>query len=597
MVKKIIHALFIISVTLLATQAVFAASFIASVDRNEVAVGQGFTLQLSLSGASPNSAPDISALEKDFTIYGTSQSSQTSIVNNKVSSSVNWNVTLIPKKEGKLNIPSMSVSSDAGDLKSDPFQVSAEKPSATSKNGQGGTLFVDTKISKQTLYKNEPAMLLARLVTNKNIGDIVISDLIIPDVIIEKQGDFKMYEGALEGQSVKVIEARYLITPLKAGSVSIPAFVFQGKIQSSRRQTPHAGRLGGGFSNILGIMNTYEPFAVSGEEIKLEIKPPAAQIEPWLPAHMIKLSDDWDGLDNARVGDPLSRKLRIIAEGLSGAALPSLESQINPDESFKLYGDKPVTGESLSKDGKSVSGWREESYTLIPQKSGELTLPEVKLAWWDVTNNKVAYATAPSKTIDVKAGISRASASASEFVGQEKAAAEAGVPVQPSQTPMANQMTTMPAYFYSTIAALGVIVFIMVGMIIYLLRKLGKYEKQQGERGSAQGAKCPANEDRISMSALKKAATAKDLQVFLQDYANHHLGLPKNASLRRITDCLKTLNPHAEVQVLTDLDAMLYAGVDADIKGIKDGLAALLKTIKSPREVQEQKKFAKLNPS
>ena len=127
MVRKTAHILLMACIMVLLTQTAFATSFTATVDRNNVAVGQSFTLELSLSGTNPKGVPDLSNLEKDFTVYGTSQSSQTTIINNKMSSNINWNVTLIPKKEGSFTIPAMTIATDEGNLKSEPITVNAQK--------------------------------------------------------------------------------------------------------------------------------------------------------------------------------------------------------------------------------------------------------------------------------------------------------------------------------------------------------------------------------------------------------------------------------------------------------------------------------------
>jgi len=50
---------------------------------------------------------------------------------------------------------------------------------------------------------------------------------------------------------------------------------------------------------------------------------------------------------------------------------------------------------------RSVKSYRKEQYTLIPQQPGTLTLPEISIAWWDVTKNEKAVARIPSRTLQV----------------------------------------------------------------------------------------------------------------------------------------------------------------------------------------------------
>jgi len=598
MVRKTAHIFLMACFIVLLAQAAFAASFTATVDRNNVVVGRSFTLELRLSGANPKGAPNISQLEEDFTVYGTSQSSQTTIINNKVSSSINWNVTLIPKKEGSLTIPVMTVVTDEGKLKSKTITVNAGKASTTPEQGsQNSSLFVDTKITKQKPYKNEPVLLTAKLISRKSISDIELPSLTADNAIIEQQGDPEVYDGVLQGQRAKVIEVRYLITPLEAGNMKISGIVFQGKVASGKRRDPFSG----GFSDPFGMFEdfgfaSYEPFSVASDNITLEVKPPAAAIQPWLPAYMVKLSDEWEGLENARVGEPLTRKLTIIAQGLTGTALPNLESQIDLNGQFKIYSDKPVTDKNLGKDGKSVSGWREENYTLIPQKEGTITLPEIRLPWWDILNNKIAYATIPAKTIKVKGSTIQTSTPQPQQIPQPEYTAEepAASPVQPQASVVTKEKT--PTYLYAVITTLGITILIMAGLIIHLFRKLKQYKKGSSVRAE-KSVLHQTNEDKISLSSLKKTRTAEELRFFLQNYAHQHWALPQNTSLQSIATYIKTHNPQTDVKALSYLDAALYAGEKIDIESMKKCLPELLKSNKNDKEDQNSKKIGTLNPS
>lgn len=596
MVKKLSHVFLVFGFWLMLTQAAFAASFTASVDQNTVAAGESFTLQLVLSGASPKGSPDFSALSKDFTVYGTSQSSQTTIINGKFSSNIGWNVTLIPKKEGTFTIPSLSVQSDEGTLESQPIQITASTSPNTGSAAQNSAVYVDAKISKHTLYKNEPVLLTVRLVARKSISDVSISDLQIPGAIVEKKDDPKVYDSILNGQHVKVIEARYMITPLQDGAIKIPGVSFQGQIESQQRvRDPFFNQFGRGVDPF-GMMDnlgfaSYKPFAVAAQDITLDVKAPPVHMDPWLPSEGVTISDKLDGEDSAKVGEPLTRTLKITAQGLSGSALPGLESQIDPQEHFKVYADKPDTGTNEEAD-QSIEGWRKESYTLIPQSSGSLTLPEIKLAWWNTKTNKIDYASVPAKTINVKAGALPQQQSAPAFAPQassEKNAPQPSMPVKKSSAPQPQQQDiranntapSFPAYLTYIIFGLGAVVLIMAGLIAYLFRKLSLQKHgNQDETASAKSAPRPANEDNVKIGDLKKAGTAQALRSFVQTYAHQHWGLTRHASLQDISRYIKHHDEQIDVTALLDLDAALYANGTLNIdEAYKAGLSSLLKAV------------------
>ena len=64
----------------------------ASLDRTTVRAGDTVTLTLEADGQNPGVSPDLSALEKDFTILGTSTSQQVQIINGRRSDRTQWHV-------------------------------------------------------------------------------------------------------------------------------------------------------------------------------------------------------------------------------------------------------------------------------------------------------------------------------------------------------------------------------------------------------------------------------------------------------------------------------------------------------------------------
>lgn len=622
---KLFSIAFIALFSLFITAQAFAASLTASVDRATVGAGESFRLELSLSGASPKGGPDFTPLEKDFTIVSKGQSSQTTIINNRVSSSINWQLVLIAPIAGDYRIPPLSVDTDEGRLESDPLNISVEKSSAPSPqaeaSGTTGTapkaLSVQTDISTRTPYQNEPVLYTVKLVAARSVGDVGIPEFTVPDAVVEKLGDAKVYDARAGDAPVKVIEARYLITPLKSGKIKIPPYIFQGQVvsdvQRGRRSLfndpffdmPDPFGMFEGFGNFA----TTEPFAIAGDEVTLDVKAPAAAMDPWLPLYDLKISENLSGAEDARVGEPLTLSLTMVAKGASGKVLPGLNGHIKENGDFKIYADKPETSEDISKDGKTISGWRQESYTLIPQKSGSLTLPEIKVPWWNIEQGKIAYASVPARTIMVASGTLSQTTSAPTTVKQSPASA----PDQPEDsTASTSPASTAPeklsvvldsgqglsSPLHILIAGLGLMAAVLLGTVIILWRKL-KHRERPSEELPHKPVRA-ANEDKVSLSVVKKAENTERLKKAVQTYAHQHLGTSKNASLMDIYQTLTRHNPQAASaenrQVFLDLDAALYAGKAIDLNRIKDKLAIFFKT-KMPESQGDVRRNTRINPS
>ena len=87
----------------------WAQSFDATVNRTTVPEGETFVLTLDLQDVDSNASPDLSSLNKDFTMFSVSNGYRTNIINGNVSKSRQWNLVLMPNQTGSLTIPSLEV--------------------------------------------------------------------------------------------------------------------------------------------------------------------------------------------------------------------------------------------------------------------------------------------------------------------------------------------------------------------------------------------------------------------------------------------------------------------------------------------------------
>ncbi|BCG63487.1 MAG: hypothetical protein methR_P1204 [Methyloprofundus sp.] len=390
MVKRILTLLV---VYLILPAIALAAEYTATVSQHQVAVGQSFSLSLTLSDASPESEPDISALKKNFTVNGQVQSSNTSIINGRFSSSTRWDYQLTAKKTGNIRIPSLIIESSKGKLKTQTFNVSVGKASSLPASSENNGIDISSVVSKRNPYKNEPVTYTVTLVSRYDLANISLSEMTLDDAVIEENGKPEVYDSTQNGRAVKVIKASYIITPLKSGEITIPASTIQGGIPIQRRSNSFFGRrfdsfnMMKDFDDLLG-RRELKPFAVASKPITLEVLPPVTDVKPWLPASYLGITESWDDTQVLKVGEPISRRFTLIANGISSSQLPSLESLQGKD--FKIYADQPVLDESIE-DGTIISS-RKESYTLIPNKSGGVTLTAIKLRDISFKNNAFSAA-------------------------------------------------------------------------------------------------------------------------------------------------------------------------------------------------------------
>ena len=143
------------------------------------------------------------------------------------------------------------------------------------------------------------------------------------------------------------------------------------------------------------------------KEIIVRAKPTEINVLPrpkenlnqwWLPSLDVSLSEKWEGLENAKVGQPITRHIQLTALNVLGNKLPDIE--IPPSKDFKVYAENVQKTQSYE-ERIGLIGSENRTFVFIPLKSGKLTLPAVSVIWFDVVSGSFKSAELPEKTIDV----------------------------------------------------------------------------------------------------------------------------------------------------------------------------------------------------
>lgn len=594
----------------------WAVTLKAEAERANIALNQTVALTLTLEGAASAGTPDFSALEKDFRIVSRGQSSSFSFVNGVSASRVIWNLVLQPLHEGEITIPALSVQTDQGIISSQPLKLSVTKTASNTnipKNKHGREVYVHASVSDRKPFRNSPLIFTVRLVAAAAVSDISFGDFKIDGAVVEKQGDPVIYDEVQSSRSVKIVELRYLITPLQDGPLKIPSFVFQGMIRGAARNTsPYSGSpqdpfgVFQDFALLTDIMG--QPFTLSSDEIMLDVKKDAVQMDPWLPAEDLKISDTFQGADKAKVGEPLYRRLTLVAKGNVGTILPDLNGKVASENDFRIYAETPQTSMTISEDGKQVSGWREEIYTLIPQNGGTLTLPEIRVPWWDIKNNKVAYATVPARTLNVSGG--PPAQAGSQKTGQGWVQPDQGAADQ-GQSPddLSAQLLNRDKLIFGGLAALLTLGAILAAVLSNRKKKNAPQPAPAQENppentpAPRKPLPQPANEDKIAPAEFLKAGTLDELKKMIVTFAVQRAGLRPSASLKDIAQTIAKGLERDERErcekLFARLEGALYAGQETPFEPLRENFSRVLERYAPPKKQQTAKveRLGALNPS
>jgi hypothetical protein len=318
-------------------------------------------------------------------ILSRSTQSQTSIVNGSFSKAHRWIFTVLPNQVGVLRIP--------------PFQLGSELTEeiqlkiADRKNYQMAMpIEISAQIEPRQVYPQQQLVLEIRLERGIPVEDESLTPPDLPNVPV-KLLDQQSEQQERNGRRLYVTTLRYAIFPQEIGNLEIPALTYQGNaLLASKGQS-----LLKGLNRHLGTKTQRVVLQTPTQQVRVIPAPKDAQ-GSWLPAQKIVLQEQWDPNPPVyRVGDSVSRKIRLQATGLLGEQLP--EWNMSMPDSLKVYSEPAEV--QTNNDNHWVTGERFQSFALVPTKPGKLKLPAIEINWWNLKTNQPQIERLPERTIEV----------------------------------------------------------------------------------------------------------------------------------------------------------------------------------------------------
>ena len=361
-----------------------AAEIQLSLDRNPVPINESFTLTFT-ADAEPDADPDFSPLEDQFEILHQGQSSQFSIINGKASRQVTWQLQVIAKQPGTLQIPSIAFGSD----RSRPFSVTVTNGAVRGKQGGEASLYLEAEAEPKNPYVQAQVILTIRVLSRVAFsGDL--SQPEVPDAVVEKLDEDREFVSLKDGVQFKVNERRYAVFPQKSGRLTIGPINLTAQLAAG----------GGGYGPFFRPSTRQQ--RLHSDPIDLNVRPIPAQFtgKQWLPATSLVLDDQWLPVElKVPGGEPLTRTLTVKAEGVTAGMLPDLAAAVPASGDLKQYPDQPVTREDKTASG--LVSQRQQKTALIATRPGAYTTPAVEIPWWNTRTDKLEWARLPARTLTV----------------------------------------------------------------------------------------------------------------------------------------------------------------------------------------------------
>ena len=362
-----------------------AATIVAEIDRNEATLEDRLTLTITVTGggvAEPQ-LPDLPAFE----VLAAGQSKQWNFINGRASTSVGYRYVLLPRETGEFVIGPAVVEIDGERLTSQPFSVRIR--AAGSASGQERDLFLTTQLSTTTPYVGEQVLFTWRLYRRTRILDARLDPFEFNGFLVEDLGEVREFETRVNGRTFMVSEIRKALFPQEQGELTIPATRLTCQVAKRDGRRPASV-----FDDMFGRAQT-EAKVLRSDPLEVRVRP-----LPRAPDGFSGLVGSF-GLESRvsqremQVGESVTLTVEVSGSGnvqmIAEPPLPDLTG-------VKVYDDKP--GSSIRRQPSGLTGSRTFRKALVPQTAGALTLPPLRLVYFDPRAE--AYRTAATAEIPLE---------------------------------------------------------------------------------------------------------------------------------------------------------------------------------------------------
>ena len=512
----------------------WAASLSAALDRADIAEGESLTL--TVEAVDIDGDLDFSVLDADFEVLNVSRSRNVRIINGRSDSSLTFEVALLPKRTGELTIPAFSL----GGVQSQALTLSVGEAVAQAPGVAGGReFFVEVSADNTTPYVQQQVILTVKVFQTREIVEGRLDDPPAEALVVQRLGKDVSYQTQLQGRPYTVIERRFAVFPQQSGALRIDPIALTATVRRTDRWR------GGSF------FAPTEKIRVASNALEFDVKPRPAGVDAkwWLPAEALGLSENWSGGPaQAQVGEPLTRTLNLSAVGVQENQLPVLTPPVV--DGLKIYPDQAEL--QTVPDGDGLQSYRTDKWAIIPQRSGQLTLPEVRVSWFDTESGQAREATLPAQTLTVRPGAVQSDLPAAVVpeasqVSPQSPVEEEALQAEPSMTPLGEAGNTGAWRWIALLALSGWV----ATALLWWRSTLGR------SRTQVQSSTSAANEQ-VDLRALRAAAAAGDAPAFrraLASWAQQRQGGSAEGGLQSLSKSLDSAGLGAELKAL---DATVY---------------------------------------
>ncbi|MCG8605917.1 BatD family protein [bacterium] len=370
------------------------------VNRSRIALDRQFELTVELSGSDAQQAgdPALPDIEEFAAYVGSSSSQSIQIINGQMSVTRGITYTFVATKEGKFQIPPVSLEYKGKSYRTDPISIEITKaqtgPAQTRPQGGGqpnepldleDQLFLQASVNKARVYQNEPVILTYKIYTAVSVTSYGISQL--PNTVGFWSEEFpspqrpELSDEVVNGRRFRVAEIkRMALFPQGPGVKELDPMVINCEVQLPRSRRNRRDLFDRFFDDPF-FSNRTQRQTIRSNRLKIEVMPLPEKGKPAdfsgsVGEYAIVASIDKNAV---KTNEALTLEVSISGTGNINI-LPEPSVAIPTD--FEAYDPKVST--NINRNGAQIRGSKTFEYVLIPRFPGNQTIRPISFSYFDL---------------------------------------------------------------------------------------------------------------------------------------------------------------------------------------------------------------------
>jgi len=382
---KISFIVLIITAVILLTEGSVLAKepeFRLNIDSLNLEKGVSTNLVFSIVNANSGKAIAIKGLE-NFDVLSTSQSSAVRIINDDRTNQKDITYSIMPKNTGQFTLQGR-VEYNGITYETNELQIKVSEGSSTTK-GESEDIFIKTLLSNEEIYFGQKVTLEYELYSRYNIenfgflDNVNIDQFILSDV---PQDKLNANYVSINGNKYVKYEAKQMyLSPIKTGTVTIPAYNFQVNVSTG------------------DFFSSSKPIYLQTESKEIKVKPLPLENQPADFSGIVGNLNLESNYSKQEVDYGDSLTLKVTASG--NCNLESLKKILkNELPGFSVYETEKDLKENI--ENNQYKARKEFEVILVPEKNGDITIEPIYISYFDTESASYKKAEIPGTTITVK---------------------------------------------------------------------------------------------------------------------------------------------------------------------------------------------------